>query len=75
VGEGYWRYWLRGKLDEEMLPTEDQRCEKAGQTISCTVQIVVRPETVWWSKVRSRAGREGWTRQMDHFGHVNECGL
>jgi hypothetical protein len=75
VGEGFWRYWLRGQLDEDQLPMKDERCENdAGQRIECAVQIVVQPETVWWSKVRSRNGREGWTREMDHFGRVKECG-
>jgi hypothetical protein len=74
-GEGYWRVWLRGQVDDAELPDEGARCQtENGQPVECEVQIVSRPQTVWWSKVRSRAGREGWTREMNHFSGVYLCG-
>jgi hypothetical protein len=74
-GEGSWRIWLRGELDDAELPTEDDRCATdGGEPVECEVQIVVRPQTVWWSRVRTRNGREGWTHQMKHFAGVYTCG-
>ena len=31
-------------------------------------------QTVWWAKVRDARGREGWTREVDHFGNIDACG-
>jgi hypothetical protein len=74
-GEGYWRVWLRGQVDDAELADEGDRCEtKSGQPVECEIQIVSRPQMVWWSKVRTSAGREGWTREMNHFSGVHQCG-
>ena len=74
-GEGAWRIWLRGRVDDVELPTEEEQCATdGGRPIECQVQMIARPETVWWSKVRTRNGRVGWTRQMNHFKGVYGCG-
>jgi hypothetical protein len=70
VGEGYWKFWLRGQVDQDQLP--DKRDECVGGP--CAVQVVEEPVTVWWAKVRDAQGREGWTRQLDHFGEIDACG-
>jgi hypothetical protein len=77
-GEGVWKYWVRGTIDEEFIP-DRENCERsAGRSptmfAQCGVQELERPETVWWVKIRDRAGREGWTRQVEHFGNIDACG-
>ena len=37
------------------------------------IRIVSHPTTVWWVKVRNESGRTGWTRQTDHFDHMDAC--
>ena len=78
-GEGFWKYWLRGKIDEEFIP-DPENCKRSAPRsptmfAQCGVQEQERPETVWWVKIRNRDGREGWTRQVDHFGNIDACGV
>ena len=78
-GEGLWKYWLRGKIDEEFIP-DPENCQRSAQRsptlfAQCGVQVTERPETVWWVKIRNRDGREGWTHQVDHFGNIAACGV
>lgn len=75
IGEGFWKIWARGRLHHVELAGKQQTC--AGddrEPVTCAAQIVEEPETVWWAKVRNRAGQEGWTRQLDHFGNIDACG-
>ena len=70
VGEGYWKFWLRGHIDEDQLP--DKRATCVGGP--CAIQMVEEPVTVWWARIRDARGREGWTRQLKHFGNIDACG-
>ena len=74
-GEGFWTYWLRGKIDEELIPDSDncRRSARRGPTMfaQCGVQERERPEMAWCAKIRDRDGREGWTRQVDSFGNID----
>jgi hypothetical protein len=78
-GEGFCKYRLRGKIDEEFIP-DPENCKRSAQRsptmfAQCGVQEKERPETVWWVKIRNRDGRGGWTRQVDHFGNIDACGV
>jgi hypothetical protein len=74
VGEGFWKLWVRGHVVEDEVPDAESSCGfDTGVRVPCAVQILEEPETVWWVKIRSR-GRDGWTRQVDHFGDVDACG-
>ena len=74
VGEGYWKLWVRGRILDEQLPDKDGGCEGDDrEPVKCAIQIIEHPKTVWWAKIRSRK-REGWTRQLDHFGEIDACG-
>ena len=75
IGEGVWKIWTRGRFHHAEIAGKEQTC--GGQERApgrCAAQIVAEPETVWWAKVRNRVGREGWTRQLDHFDNVDACG-
>ena len=74
VGEGYWKFWIRGRVDSDQLPEKGVGCvDDAGRSVVCAVQITEEPQTTWWAKIRSR-GRQGWTRQVDHFSDIDACG-
>jgi hypothetical protein len=65
---------VRGRVDVDELPDKESSCANdLGERVECAVQITEEPDTVWWAKIRSR-GREGWTRELDHFGNIDACG-
>ncbi len=73
VGGGDWKIWFNGVVDQQYIP--NQACSGQQQTSDeCAIQISVQPETVWWAKVQGPQGREGWTREIDHFGNIDSCG-
>jgi hypothetical protein len=67
LSEGHWRYWFDGYLREDAMPTRRQ-CP------TCGIHLVQEPETVWWVKIRTLNGREGWTRHPEHFSNKDACG-
>lgn len=72
-GEGYWTFWARGRIDSDQIAGKDDGCaDHAGESVSCAVQITEEPRTTWWARIR-RGRREGWTRQVDHFGDIDAC--
>jgi hypothetical protein len=74
LGEGYWKLWVQGRVVEDGLQDEMSGCvNDAQEPVTCAVRLIEKPQTVWWVKVRSR-GREGWTRQVDHFSDIDACG-
>ena len=70
VGEGHWKFWLRGQVDQDELRLPADRCA-AGP---CDVDVIERPTTVWWAEIRDARGRTGWTRELSHFGNIDACG-
>lgn len=74
LGEGFWKYWFRGKVGEAFIPEQQNCLGRLRSRSECDIQILVKPETIWWTKVRARNGREGWTRQLEHFGNIDACG-
>jgi hypothetical protein len=78
-GEGFWKYWLRGAIDEEFIPSPEDCRQSAERSptlfAQCAVQVKERPTTIWWVQIRHPDGREGWTRQVDHFGNIDACGV
>ena len=75
VGEGAWKLWVKGKLYVAENARGPHDCYgPEHDTVLCPVQILEEPTTVWWAKVRTRNGKEGWTRQLDHFGNIDACG-
>ncbi len=74
LGEGYFKYWLRGAIDEEFIP-DQAGCRNNSRLFNeCSIQMGELPETVWWAKIRTRKGQEGWTRELGHFGNKDRFG-
>jgi len=74
LGEGYYKFWFRGRIYEDGLPSVNDRLsaeEKARQAI----QPLSDPQTVWWVKVKNKNGRVGWTDQTGNFDNVDAFAL
>lgn len=82
VGEGYWKFWVNGEIDQEQFAGIGQQCAfkepvgglRADNPTGCPIQIESEPTTVWWAKVKNKRGQVGWTRDVDHFGELDACG-
>ena len=75
LGEGFWKVWTRGQFVDLELADRGQTCrDEQRKSSACDAQIVTEPVAVWWARIRNRAGQEGWTRQLDHFGNIDACG-
>ena len=64
---GEFTFWLRGVTDTAFIPDQDSCRRNPAIASECAIQMVELPECVWWVQVRSQDGRDGWTRQLDHF--------
>src|SRR5258708_29699919 len=74
VGEGYWKLWVRGSIVDQQVPGANAGCENdLREPVECAIEITEHPDAVWWAKIRSRS-RNGWTRELDHFGNIDACG-
>src|SRR5688572_9207442 len=77
VGEGYFKVWTNEKLDEEDLaigagggPTGDE-CLKDDY---CWGELKKPLDSVWWVKIKTKEGLEGWTSEPDNFSGKDSCG-
>ena len=74
VGSGDWKIWINGQTDEQYIGSPAY-CANGKQTSDeCAITVVEQPVNVWWVNVRDAQGREGWTREVDHFGNIDACG-
>jgi hypothetical protein len=74
VGSGDWKIWIDGKTDEQYIGSPAY-CASGKQTSDeCALTVIEQPEIVWWVQIRDAQGREGWTREVDHFGNIDACG-
>jgi hypothetical protein len=64
---GEFAFWLRGVTNATFIPDQASCQNNPAMVSECAIQMVELPECVWWVQVRSQDGREGWTRQLDHF--------
>lgn len=76
LGEGRFRVWWNGAMREEDLEfspyggSTGRRCEDP----RCWGRLEGELRFVWWVKVRSPDGWEGWSDRPDHFGNKDACG-
>lgn len=62
LGEGFKKAWFK------------KRFFQAEPYDTATFKIVREPKSVWWVKIRNSKGEIGWSRQPEHFGHMDQCG-
>lgn len=59
-GEGVYTVWYKGRFVENLDVMED-------------IEILNKPESVWWVKIKNNKGQTGWTNQPDKFGNKDRC--
>ena len=74
IGGGDWKIWVNGVTDEQYIPNQGYCTGDKQSSDECALTVTEQPEIVWWAKVRDSRGREGWTREVDHFGNIDACG-
>jgi hypothetical protein len=62
LGEGFAKVWFNGRIFQGE-PYDDS-----------TFRFIRQPKSIWWVKIKNRAGRIGWSRQPDNFGNNDQCG-
>lgn len=77
LGEGHFTAWYKGEFFEAELgfsPYEGsmgKRCEKGDY---CWGELEKELDTVWWVKIKSKSGLQGWSNRAENFGHKDACG-
>ena len=66
VGEGYDKFWLNG-----IFLVDQTSITKVGK--SEFWEVIDLPEWVWWAKIKRQNGDVGWTRELNHFAHIDAC--
>jgi hypothetical protein len=69
LGEGYFKIWYRGKFIEDQI---DFDYRNPGPDDWGYFEVM--PKSVWWVKVRTPAGPEGWSNQPENFSNKDACG-
>lgn len=57
---------------DDFLPQDVAEC--AGDSCWARLSGSVRDHDVWWVKIRTKAGRQGWTREAEKFDGKDLCG-
>lgn len=66
VGEGFDKFFFEGLY---LIGRTD--IKRAGKGESW--QVIDLPVWTWWAKIRRNNGETGWTREVDHFDHIDAC--
>lgn len=68
VGEGFYKIWNQGKFIEEQIDLDinNPASDDWGY-------FEVAPDSVWWVKIRTRDGKEGWTNEPGNFSNQDAC--
>ncbi len=74
IGGGDWKIWVNGVTDEQYIPSQGYCTADKQSSDECALSVVEQPQIVWWAQVRDARDREGWTREVDHFGNIDACG-
>lgn len=76
LGEGYYRAWLRGEIVDIDPDFGWQGKHACAETDTCNSEPAggrgaflrwAREGAVWWVKIRTKAGKVGWTREASKF--------
>ncbi len=70
AGEGYWKFWFKGRFDVEQIPDIDD----SARDTELDLRMLSHPEVTWWVKIRNRYGKLGWTTETDGFEGADACG-
>jgi hypothetical protein len=68
LGEGYDLFWFHGKTYSDQISGEPDPDPPPPEI---KIQIISRPQCVWWVKIRNAKGQVGWTDQTDRFTNMD----
>jgi hypothetical protein len=66
VGEGFDKYYFEG-----FFLIGQTNIRAVGKSENW--QVIRLPKWVWWAKISRQNGDIGWTRELDHFAHIDAC--
>ena len=64
-GEGVVKFWLRGKTYSDELPFPGEEND--------SIKTESAPEMLWWVQIQNAKGQMGWSKETDHFDHMDSC--
>ena len=69
LGEGYFKIWYRGKFIEDQVDFNflNPAAEDWGY-------FETMPDSVWWVRIRTHSGVEGWISEPGNFSNKDACG-
>jgi hypothetical protein len=69
LGEGYFKIWYRGKFIEDQIDFDIHNPSPGDWGY-----FEIMPDSVWWVKMRTSSGLEGWTNEPGNFSNQDACG-
>ena len=69
LGEGYFKIWYQGKFIEDQIDFNIRN-----PTPGDWGYFEIMPDSVWWVRVRTPSGLEGWTNEPRNFSNQDACG-
>jgi hypothetical protein len=64
-GEGVFKFWFRGKIYSDEIPFPGEEND--------SIKTESAPETIWWVQVQNAKQQTGWSKETDHFDHMDSC--
>jgi len=68
-GEDYDLFWFKGKTYEDQIASDKPDPDPPPPELK--IQVISRPRSVWWVKVKNSKGQVGWTDQARNVSHVS----
>ena len=69
LGEGFYKIWYRGKFIEEQIDFDIHNPAPDDWGY-----FEIMPDSVWWVKIQTPDGLEGWTNEPGNFSNQDACG-
>jgi hypothetical protein len=69
LGEGFFKIWYQGKFIEDQIDFNIRN-----PTPVDWGYFEIMPTSVWWARVRTPNGLEGWTNETENFSNQDACG-
>jgi hypothetical protein len=69
LGEGFDLFWFHGKTYSDQISGDP---DPDPPPPGLQIQIISRPQYVWWTKIRNAQGQVGWTDQTERFTNMDQ---
>jgi hypothetical protein len=72
-GEGETGAWFKGRVYDSVEGSSFLFSDCAGRQSTCDGVLLEMPTMVWWVRIRTAEGREGWINVPDEFDNKDAC--